>query len=173
MFYKDLKDNLGNLGTVDCNVLEKEEMKDIKYFLLDCLNEYIDNILVPKNKILPYITESWINVTKTGGFHHLHTHPNSFISGVMYISADAEKDKIYFHKKDSLFILDIETDNYIITNSNKWWLPAKPGTLYLFPSLLSHEVVKTDSEHLRVSLSFNTFLKGIISTNYTSRLTLN
>jgi hypothetical protein len=44
------------------------------------------------------LTQSWLNYTKPGQFHHKHAHPNSFISGVLYMKAARQRDKIYFYK---------------------------------------------------------------------------
>ena len=37
------------------------------------------------------VTDSWFNVSNTGGFQHQHYHSNSLISGVYYVNFDAEK----------------------------------------------------------------------------------
>ena len=44
-------------------------------------------------------------------------------------------------------------------NSDSWWLEVEENSLILFPSSLTHAVEKIETD-LRVSLSFNTFLKG-------------
>jgi hypothetical protein len=49
--------------------------------------------------MVPYITQSWANYTKKNQYHHTHEHPNSFISGVLYINANEAHDKITMHKK--------------------------------------------------------------------------
>ena len=37
------------------------------------------------------ITDSWFNVSDTGGFQHQHYHAATHISGVYYVNFDAEK----------------------------------------------------------------------------------
>ena len=37
------------------------------------------------------VTDSWFNVSNTGGLQHQHYHANSYISGVYYVNFDAEK----------------------------------------------------------------------------------
>ena len=172
MFSRKLKPNSTNSITLENKVLDSKELENIKSFVTECIKDYVDIAIAPKHKIHTYITESWVNVTEKGESHHIHKHPNSFISGVLYISADPEKDKILFHKKDSSYIFDVETDNFSLLNSNSWWLQAKSGVMYLFPSTLSHEVEKTTGDTVRVSLSFNTFIKGIIDTFMSTALTL-
>ncbi len=152
--------NQGNTTSIDNNILENKEMKKLKQFIEKSLKEYFQNIYVPKNDVEPYITQSWCNYTKEGQFHHEHIHPNSFISGVFYVQADKTKDKIYFFK-ENLRVLKIPAKNYNLFNSTSWWLETGTNDLVLFPSNLLH-MVKTVVGKERISLSFNTFLKGYI-----------
>jgi uncharacterized protein (TIGR02466 family) len=172
MFSRDLQKNIYNSVSAASNILESEELINLKVFISKCLEDYVKVALIPNNDVSPYITESWINVTKPGESHHRHMHPNSIISGVLYVSADKEKDRINFFRKDNMYILNVEAKEHTAINSSMWWLQAKPGTLYLFPSTLTHEVEETTSESLRISLSFNTFLKGVIDNSKSSSLVL-
>jgi len=104
-----------------------------------------------------------LNYCKKGEFHHQHKHPNSFISGIFYVKSNANKDKIYFYK-NQYQQLSITTKNYNLYNSESWWLEVETGDLILFPSSLEHKVATVETD-LRVSLSFNTFLKGTLGSN--------
>ena len=88
--------NTGNTTSVDRYIFEEPVMKDLKSFVQFYVNHYMENIESPYNPVEAYITQSWLNYTQPGEFHHKHEHPNSYISGVLYINADPEKDKIYF-----------------------------------------------------------------------------
>ena len=44
------------------------------------------------------------------------------------------------------------------------WFACEQGGLYLFPSHIEHSVRTIESGNTRVSLSFNTFIKGEIGT---------
>ena len=152
--------NIGNTTSIDNNILENKEMKKLKQFIEKSLKEYFKNIYVPKNDVEPYITQSWCNYTKESQFHHKHSHPNSFISGVFYIQADKTKDKIYFYKEGYQQI-KIPAKEYNTFNSESWWFETGTNDLVIFPSNLSHMVEKVVGKE-RISLSFNTFLKGYI-----------
>ena len=117
----------------------------------------------PKEKIEPYITQSWLNFTKHKGYHHLHNHPNSFISGVLYINSDINKDKIQFYRTDYIQLQVESLSNDIYYNS--YTLPVNTGKLILFPSSTMHQVPKTTNEKTRISLAFNTFIKGNLGAN--------
>jgi len=154
------KSNTGNTTSVDGYILKKKEMKKLKQFIEKSLKEYFQNIYQPKNDVEPYITQSWCNYTKEGEFHHKHFHPNSFVSDVFYVQADRTKDKIYFYK-DGYQQIKISAKEYNPFNSESWWFETGTNDLVIFPSNLTHMVEKVVGKE-RISLSFNTFLKGHI-----------
>jgi uncharacterized protein (TIGR02466 family) len=102
-----------------------------------------------------------LNYSKPGEWHHKHAHPNSFVSGVLYMKAVKDSDKIYFYG-DEYKTIDLPTENYNIYNSKSWWLPVETGDLMLFPSSLTHSVEKVQADQTRVSLAFNTFPVGYV-----------
>ena len=154
------RSNTGNTTSIDNNILENKEMKKLKQFIEKSVKEYFKNIYQPKNNVEPYITQSWCNYTKEGQFHHKHAHPNSFISGVFYVQADKTKDKIYFYKEEYKQI-KVPAKEYNLFNSGSWWFETGTNDLVIFPSSLIHMVEKVVGKE-RISLSFNTFLKGYI-----------
>lgn len=156
--------NVGNTTSLNNYILEEPEFKELKEFCLHHVNNYIAEIYKPKHNVKPYITQSWLNWTKHGEYHHTHAHPNSFISGVLYINAKKDEDKIKFYKPGYQQIT-VETENYTTCNSNSWWFNVKTGTIVLFPSSLTHNVESVTSDEVRISLAFNTFLKGVIGDN--------
>ena len=101
---KLLMKNEGNYTSTNNYILENEKLKNIKEFLGVLVKNYFDNIVSPSENITPYITQSWLNYTKKGEFHHTHCHPNSYISGVFYIESD-KGDGISFNKiiKNKIF----------------------------------------------------------------------
>jgi len=157
---QEKKDNVGNTTSVDNIILEKQEMAKIKQFIKKCVKEYFKDTYQPENNVEPYITQSWCNYTKEGQFHHKHAHPNSFISGVFYVQADRVKDKIYFYK-DGYERIVVPAKKFNLFNSTSWWFETGTNDLVLFPSSLTHMVENVVGKE-RISLSFNTFLKGCI-----------
>jgi uncharacterized protein (TIGR02466 family) len=158
-FKTDLRTNIGNVHSRDTFVLDRPEFKGIREFIDSAIEDYMDNIVQPKYDTTCYVTQSWLNWTEPGGFHHSHYHPNSFISGVFYINASGDGDKIMFAKEKHDHF-DIEPGEYNVYNSNTWWIGVGTGTLILFPSHITHSVPNTESDSTRISLAFNTYLKG-------------
>ena len=75
------------------------KLKKIKEFCEQHIKIYVKEIINPKEDLDFYITQSWLNITKPGQFHHSHYHSNSIISGVFYISTE-EDDKILFDDRN-------------------------------------------------------------------------
>lgn len=162
--------NLGNVTSDDIYVLDRPEFKDIKEFINSAIEDYMDNVVQPKYNTTCYVTQSWLNWTEPGGHHHSHYHPNSFLSGVFYINANGDGDRIAFAKERHDHF-DIEPGEYNLYNSTTWWVGVDTGTLILFPSHLTHSVPTTESSEVRISLAFNTYLKGKLA-GYTNELVL-
>lgn len=153
--------NTGNTTSDERYIFKKRELKNLKKFAEDCVAEYFEKVYSPKHEVSLRITQSWANYTEKGQFHHKHEHPNSFVSGVFYVNADAALDKIYFFK-NKYDQLKIPPKEWHLHNSDSWWFEAVTGKLMIFPSSLTHMVQTVESEKTRVSISFNTFLKGYV-----------
>ena len=153
--------NQGNVRTKDSYVLEHKTFKNLKKDLNKKIIDYFNKIICCSNSTIPYITQSWINYTKENQFHHRHAHGNSYVSGVFFINADKEVDKIDFFKSGHRpFRLNVTQFN--IFNSTTAAYPIQGGDVILFPSSLPHGVDKKKGNNIRTSLSFNVFFKGTI-----------
>lgn len=170
-FVKDQKnhcvENSGNIHTKDNYILNRPELKDIKSFIDEVCQSYLDNILCPKEDIKIYVTQSWLNYTEENEFHHKHEHPNSFVSGVFYIDSDKDNDLIKFFNPISYKQIspEINKDKYNPYNSASWFFPVETGKIIMFPSSTTHQVDDKKGSNTRISLAFNTFLKGKIGPN--------
>ena len=160
----DFVKNEGNAASSNTYVLESDVLKDLKSFILTNLNLYLENSNpLPKNKNLEiYITQSWFNYTRLNEYHHKHYHLNSFISGVFYIDVDPKTDSITFEESYPHKTLGYTPDRWTPFNSETWNVPVKNGDLLLFPSTLTHFVKNKEVDRERLSLSFNTFLRGTL-----------
>jgi uncharacterized protein (TIGR02466 family) len=161
---KSTYNNYGNKTSNNNYILNEPEFKDLHDIVLNHINKYVEIIVKPKYEVTPYITQSWLNYTKHGEYHHKHEHPNSYLSGVLYINANEEKDTIYFHQNTYQQIY-VEPSEFTVHNSQSWWFKVKTGGIVLFPSHLTHHVDNVTSDKTRISLSFNTFIKGTLGNN--------
>jgi len=156
--------NAGNITSANNYILNEPGLEDVRNILTAHVAEFIKRIYVPKYEMAPYITQSWTNYTKEKEWHHSHEHPNSFISGVLYINANDEHDKITFQKKGYQQIKPVPSEwNWY--NSESWFYTVKTGMIILFPSSTTHMVENKGGDNTRISLAFNTFFKGIMGEN--------
>ena len=146
--------NEGNKTSVNKYVLNIPALRNLNDFFLDCINDCLEKVFEETTKLK--ITQSWLNQTNTGEFHHAHRHPNSYLSGVFYIDTNVD-DRINFYTPNprSDYYKPV-CKNWNLTNSDTWWLPATQNTLYLFRSDVQHSVPPIQHDK-RISLSFNTF----------------
>ena len=167
---KSVKKAISNSFTANNNILDELELKNIKKFILENLNFYLRKVISPISKDNElYLTESWITKTNKNEHHHTHSHANSVISGVLYLKT-INKDSITLYSPHRPRI-DISRDNQTKDYNNLEVLVRK-GDLILFPSTLMHSVKTNVTEDERVSLAFNSFIKGTISTMLLNQLTL-
>tara|TARA_R110000751_G_scaffold190403_1_gene296214 strand:- start:701 stop:1318 length:618 start_codon:yes stop_codon:yes gene_type:complete len=161
----NLMDNFGkNFSTRDTYVFKKlPKMYD---FCNATLQHYVKDILKVNPKIDFYITQSWINYNPKESFHHAHFHPNSLLSGVLAIQNDSNiplmLDRPHATKifDNLLAIYDYSELNEF--NSPKMSFSLPTGSLILFPSKIFHDVPKNDTSEDRITLAFNTFIRGDI-----------
>jgi uncharacterized protein (TIGR02466 family) len=156
----------GNSISSDFYILDNDELSDIKKVLTDSVNEYFKEIVNPGKDVELYITNSWINVNKNGESHHPHKHPNSIVSTVLYIDT-SEGDTITFMNPYTNIFGNLNLGSKTSTtiwDSNEWIIPTKNNLLVMFPSTLSHGVSARPNTctGTRISLSFNTWVKGTI-----------
>jgi uncharacterized protein (TIGR02466 family) len=155
----EVRDNAGNFTSISSEILDRPEFADIKKFCLDQSIFYMKNILAIPDTIEPYITLSWLNFTGKGQHHHKHSHSNSIISGVFYVYAKKDIDKISFFK-DRYQAIELGSTNYNPFNSDSWWVPVGVGDIVIFPSHVQHGVLPSDQDYTRISLAFNVFVRG-------------
>ena len=158
---QEMRPNMGNTTSAERFILRKEELSGLRFFIQKSINTYFEAIIAPSKEASLYITQSWVNYSEPGQWHHSHEHPNSILSGVFYVQSDDEKDRIYF-ENNSYQQIQFPTEKYNLYNSKTWWIEAKQGRLVIFPSSLRHSVSAVTADKKRVSLSFNTFANGMI-----------
>ena len=89
----------------------------------------------------------WFNVNGKNAWNKPHTHPHSFLSGVLWIKVPEDSGELVFHSPNTHNIFGMD---YTI-----WSVPPEEGKIILFPSYLEHSVNSNNSNEERISLSFN------------------
>ena len=160
---KGMYKNDGNSYTKNTYVFN-ENLKEIKEFCEHHIKTYVKEVINHKEELDIYITQSWINVNKPGEFHHNHFHTNSIISGVFYVSTEEDDRIIFEHPNIRLKqLIKFEPKEFNLWNSSNWFFPSITNELILFPSWLGHQVeVNEKATTDRISISFNTFVRGTL-----------
>jgi uncharacterized protein (TIGR02466 family) len=156
--------NTGNSMSKSDTVLNSEELSKLRTFIDEQLSVYAKQLLRIKDDNEIYITQSWVNKAGADQYHPKHKHQNSVISGVMYLdeNRDERLPPIRFHRSHEMFPLEFKFDELNDFNSSCKSFAPDQGMLMLFPSLLEHDVEKNESEEVRTSLSFNTYVRGVV-----------
>ena len=157
----------GNNGTTaNRYLLDSPGLENMKAELTSIVNSYYQNVYKPTHPVELYITNSWANFNAPGQSHHLHSHNNSVLSGVLYLNADPT-DTITFVRGFEFMptiLPHYHPDNMYKMSQD---ISVDQNMLILFQSTLGHSVKPLNRDGVRVSLSFNTFYRGTIGSEET------
>ena len=162
---KSLEENELIKRTEDGTYIFDTKLDGIKKFCEEHIDTYVNEVISPKNPELDfYITQSWLNWLQPGRMHPIHSHLNSIISGIFYVST-VEGDAVQFYdiNTNAKTRINIEPGKTNFWNVSQQSLDITNNVLILFPSWIGHGVRHNASTTTdRVSISFNVFVKGPI-----------
>ena len=145
------------------NVLKEPELHDLNEFLLESLRRYNREILLSNHDV--EITSSWTNHQFQGNENPEHHHTNSFLSGTFYIRTTKDSPPIMFKSSFNKYNFSIvpeaplSGDATSVTRS-MYSHPVREGMGVIFSSNQMHGVPPNSVDDERISLAFNTYLKG-------------
>ena len=151
----------GNRQSANNYLLDVPELKDLKAFLQTQIDRYAHDVLSIKKTNTFYITQSWANKNEKGAYNDAHFHPNSLISGAFF--ADGDECPIGFTRPyiNRLFAnIELEFEKSNQFNTENFWIQNQKNHAVLFPSTAHHLVGPNPSDIPRISLAFNTFVRG-------------
>jgi len=126
--------------------------------LVSCINEAATNVL-DYLKIGSHafeITACWANVSAPGAAHHIHSHPNNFLSGVYYAKTHEGADTINFHDpRSQTGVIRPPVTELTAENADQVVVKVMDGTLLVFPAWPPHSVDASLGVGERISISFN------------------
>ena len=182
---KDVLDNLvihPNELIEEMGILDRPEVKSMKDVVFSHVKKYEKDVCGFKSSLSFKLTESWYKETVPGDDHIDHNHPNSMLSGVVYLNVPKGNthheglNLIHIENRGVFKHHDFRYD-YTPTKYNQisTFIPVETGDIVLFPSYLYHFVSRNESENeSRRIISFNTFIQGRMSceNSYHNVLTL-
>ncbi|MBX2859201.1 MAG: 2OG-Fe(II) oxygenase family protein [Cellvibrionaceae bacterium] len=121
------------------------------------------------------IKEMWMNISKKGGHQLIHSHANSFISAIIYLSDIHPSARTIFHRgmggNEFVFTNKHQDSSTTPYNADRW-VPdeIKRGDLILFPSYMLHAVPPNEGGQ-RITIAFNALPNRLKSWDYEVRFT--
>ena len=120
-----------------------------------------------QSKKLVDITQSWSTVTNNGEEHPVHFHPNSYLSGVMFVKSSDDSSPLLLHNNIKLPSISLDLydgkesnippNEFASVTASTFSVAPTEGSIVLFPSLTPHGVCKSRSKDERIIIAFNTF----------------
>lgn len=166
--------NPTHLETPKRKVLDLPQLAGLKKQIQEHIDYYIHEVIGASREQQWTITTSWLNKSSPGGYHTMHWHSNSMLSGVYYLKTNPASGSLCLHKdrghtnlwRDTLCI-DFDKRTEYNTDCA---INPEINDLILFPSIVNHSVLNNLSNEDRYSLAFNVWPRGSIGTGGNSEL---
>jgi uncharacterized protein (TIGR02466 family) len=106
------------------------------------------------------IIESWYHVTKNGGYHDAHSHPNCSWCGIYYVDIGEAS----FEQRNGLnrfYDPRVNADHYLdagsqyLNGTGVWDIEPVEGQVVIFPSYLKHSALPYFGKRDRIVIAFN------------------
>ena len=110
----------------------------------------------------PRLGNMWANINYKGSLNRSHVHANSFFSGAYYIKAPKNSGllKINDPRPGTHFIKPARKDEVPLHLAPEIHIQPKENRAIMFPSWLEHCVEMSESDDIRISVSFNFLQDG-------------
>jgi len=147
--------------TYNCLLNRQSKYQKLHEWIHECLHEIKQELEFNCDCIK--IVQSWANRGELGQWMWRHLHPNSFISGILYLTDSNAQTFFYYNNiwnnNYSVSLWPQKDERYEICHKQS----TVAGDLIIFPSQLYHSVDEHMSEgDDRYTLSFNSFPSGKI-----------
>lgn len=135
------------------NVLE-DECPFVKDYVYGLVNEFLDELDLQHPYSFVRMDESWINYSKPGYYQEFHMHPESDISGILYVTAPENSGDLMFNSPAGAYNYHKLTHRSNRMHASVTYRPYE-GRAILFPSYMEHMVGLNKSNDERISIAFN------------------
>lgn len=144
--------NIGGWHSPQLDIDSDSTLKPLFKVIQTKLNE-VSQQIDPRFQVT--ITSAWIIINRGSSHNAKHYHPESALSGVVYVNADENSGHIAFIRGDLKQHYPINTyDSELFTEE----VTFKPeiGKILIFPSWIYHYVNSNQGDGTRISIAFNT-----------------
>lgn len=115
----------------------------------DRLSNEIENCINRNFQSKLTVVSYWVNINYPGSSNVEHIHPDSAISGCLYVTVPENSGNIVFVDKDYTIY------DYSCGNLNTHSVKVTSGDIVFFKSNLPHYVEENKSDSNRISIAFN------------------
>lgn len=152
--WQSSEQQLSNKGDFSVCLIEAEKMVHIKQSVLHHCGNYMQHMNVGE-RYRPAIISSWLTLTTTGLYSHIHDHGVSHISGVYWIKTNGEDGNIVFRNANKALKCNPIGSSF----AHEQQFQPEEGRIVMWPSFLDHGVNENKTDNDRISLSFNIVLE--------------
>ena len=145
--------------TLDSHLEKREEYSFFYDWVRECLKDYHEHYKLQTENLR--ICLSWANKSPKMNEHRGHFHPNSWLSGIYYVSDGCTPT--FFESPVSQRKTGIVVKSDSVLDHNTWQSPSETGCLILFPSWLEHYTAITEFGGTRITISLNVMPQGLTS----------
>jgi uncharacterized protein (TIGR02466 family) len=133
-------------------IINDEKFKPLNDWVFEKVCEYCNSLDIETSTLKP--NGSWFNIYERFDFQENHVHPTSVISAIYILTCGEDGAKVFFNSPISnmYYVKKHIKKQEMVDQIN---CKSIPGTLIIFPSYLLHAVERHDSNHIRISLSYN------------------
>ena len=151
------------LELADANIMEAK--RTLEELILEIATS-VNQAFWPENmEVDAHIIESWYHVTRKGGYHDAHSHPNCSWCGIYYLDPgdSAQEDngglnRFYDPRVNAEHYADPGTA--YLGGHGVWDFVPTEGHIVIFPSYLKHSALPYFGEKDRVVIAFNSIIEA-------------
>ena len=150
--------NKGGWQSESKDVYLDDGFKPFQDSMVNCINELCLEFKIGKKL---KIAQMWININGANSYNVSHRHPNSILSGVLWIKQRPEMGRFVFDNmdngyRDAMLLTNTDTNHLLECKMPPEYVPGYAnGTIIIFPSGLSHRVEINETQENRYTLAFN------------------
>jgi len=150
--------NKGGWQSESKDVYLDDGFKPFQDSMVNCINELCLEFKIGKKL---KIAQMWININGANSYNVSHRHPNSILSGVLWIKQRSEMGRFVFDNmdngyRDAMLLTNTDVNHLLECKMPPEYVPGYTnGTIIIFPSGLSHRVEINETQENRYTLAFN------------------
>jgi uncharacterized protein (TIGR02466 family) len=144
------------------NLHERSEFKELCDLILEQSGQLLDEQSLIRES--HYITGMWATISNRNFFQTIHTHPNNYLSGLIYINAPENCGHLVFRDpRPVTSVMAYEYFEFNYHSSGRYTVKPEKGGILFWPHWLEHMVEPHNENYTgeedRMMIAFNIMIK--------------